>query len=244
MEEQISQYLPPAQLHFTLAGWMMGFAFVSVALSIRAVTQGAPVPTADEQWMQADRAELAAPMAGSPHNYQSAIADADEGITDRDSLAFPPGPEPVTSLERNTVLPGNPAPTVPSEPLPIVPAARFWLLALLAGLATAAAGLWLIHVWKWDDLVAELKAENRNLYHSIIGSSIIVLTLLLAILARFARRAKFALAFFSFLLLIAIGLQIYLGVLMTFDTPKGPGGHLISPFKWNVENPSAAMRTP
>lgn len=242
-EEQIAAFLPPAQLHFTLAGWMVGFAFVSLALSIRAMTQGPTTPTADEQWMQADRADLAAPMPGSESNYQSAVADADEGITDRDSLAFPPGPEPVTSHERQSVLPRNPSLTIPPQPLPVIPAARFWLLALLAGLATAAAGLWQVHIWKWPDLQSLLKTENRNLYHAILGSSIIVLTLLLAIIARFARRAKFVLATFSLLLLIAIGLQIYMGILMTFDSAKGPKGHLISPFKWNVETPSAAMGT-
>jgi hypothetical protein len=133
--------------------------------------------------------------------------------------------------------------TIPPQPLPVIPAARFWLLALLAGLATAAAGLWQVHIWKWPDLQSLLKTENRNLYHAILGSSIIVLTLLLAIIARFARRAKFVLATFSLLLLIAIGLQIYMGILMTFDSAKGPKGHLISPFKWNVETPSAAMGT-
>jgi hypothetical protein len=235
-EELLESFLPPAQLHFTLAGWMVGFALFSIALSIRVMTHGTPVPRVDEQWMESHRTEPGSPVPGTPNHL-------DEGITERESLSFPPGPEAVTTQESLAGLPRGAALT-PVMTVPVIPAARVWLLALLAGIATAAAGLWLFHMWDWHSFLSEVKGENRNMYHAILGVTIIVLTLLLTIFARFARHAKLLLGIFSFLLLAAIGLQIYVGVLMTFDSPQGPRGNLLKPLHWNTEKSKAAVTNP
>lgn len=62
---------------------------------------------------------------------------------------------------------------------------------------------------------------NRRLAHVIAGSAIIVLPLILAMLARWAPRQKIVLGLFVVLLLLAIAAQIWLGTLMTLDTPAG-----------------------
>jgi hypothetical protein len=196
IEEQIKSYLPPAQVHFTMAGWVLGLAFVALGLSIRAITSsGVTVSAAaDDTWLENRSTSSVFEDSGDP---APTLADLHD-----------PAP-------RRTVDPVIIAPPAG------VPSARFWLLSLLAALITSAAGLWLNSIYKIADLKTVFQ-ENRNRYHIITGSAIIVLTLILAFLARFARRAKWTLAIFSVLLFGAIALQIYVGVLLSFDGPKGP----------------------
>ena len=134
-------------------------------------------------------------------------------------------------------------PTVPSLP---IATSRYWLLATAFALATSVAGLWLIKVWDWPSLLATLKGQNRNMYHSILGTSIIVLTLVLALVTRIARRSKLAISIFSVLLFLAIGLQMWMGIVLTFDgprwkvpkvpkVPKGTTAGLIDPFRINAK---------
>jgi hypothetical protein len=219
-EETLMRYLPPAQLHFTMAGVVIGLALVALGLSIRAMTVGelAGEPTATEDWFESKNERLASPMTGTPATAVQASADRAEGIVDRD----------LAELRRT-----DPA----YRPAFPVPAARFWLLTLLTAIITFAAGLWLIRIWTWKAFVDEFHGENRDRYHIILGTSIVALTLILAFLARFARRAKWALGVFAFLLLAAVGLQIYIGVLMTFDGPKGPTNkstfkNITAPLHW------------
>ena len=61
----------------------------------------------------------------------------------------------------------------------------------------------------------------RRLYHVGAGATILVCTLVLALVARFARRSKFLLGFFALLLVIAVAVQVWLGVLLMYDTPNG-----------------------
>ena len=127
------------------------------------------------------------------------------------------------------------------EPIEPVATARYWLLATAFAVATSVAGLWMNKVWTWPYLREMLRGENRNMYHSILGTSIIVLTLVLALVTRIARRSKLALSLFSVLLFLAIGLQIWIGVVLTFDGPKfspakkGTPVGLIDPFRINAE---------
>lgn len=101
------------------------------------------------------------------------------------------------------------------------PPARFWILALILALGTAAAGLWSERMWDWARAQSVLE-RHRALAHALGGSAIIVLSLLLAIATRFARRRGWLLGVLSLLLILAVAAQIWLGVLITFDSSKGP----------------------
>jgi uncharacterized membrane protein len=107
-----------------------------------------------------------------------------------------------------------------------LPSARFWLLTALAALLTACAGAWYlglsadtfdpVKLWEYA------RATERRFVHIVTGSAIVVLPLLMAIFARFAPRAKFILLVMSLLILLAMAMQIWIGVLMLFDGIEGP----------------------
>lgn len=102
-----------------------------------------------------------------------------------------------------------------------VPSTRFWLLAVLAGLATAAAGLWVAKLFNWHDLKEEIEESPRILAHTIFGVSIIVVALVLTIQSRWGKRSKLMLWIFASLLVLAVAGQIWIGTLLLFDTDHG-----------------------
>jgi uncharacterized membrane protein len=123
---------------------------------------------------------------------------------------------------------------------PFAPAARFWLLGFLLALMTAAGGVLLIardcDAWEthqrthqplarilWDQ-IAPVPGQHvsRLLAHAAAGVTIVLTPLLLAVLARFAPRRRFWLSLFSLILLLAVGVQIWLGILLLLDTSDGP----------------------
>jgi uncharacterized membrane protein len=115
------------------------------------------------------------------------------------------------------------------------PPARFWLLAALLGILTAAAGLWIMQIWNWDHLQRFWLDNHRELAHAAGGTSIIVLSLLLAAATRWARRNGWLLGILSLLLVLAVAAQIWLGVLLAFDSMKGP--------VWRFNPPAATAAT-
>ena len=62
---------------------------------------------------------------------------------------------------------------------------------------------------------------TRRLAHVAAGSSIVVLTLLLAFFGRVAPRARFLFLFLGLLLLAAVAAQVWLGTLLMWDTNSG-----------------------
>ncbi|HEY7091188.1 MAG TPA: DUF2231 domain-containing protein [Tepidisphaeraceae bacterium] len=103
---------------------------------------------------------------------------------------------------------------------------RFWVLASLVAILTAGVGYFILAsgsgMWSLADVWKELiKPSTRRLAHAVAGVSIIVLPLILAMLARWGPRRKWTLALFSLLLLVAIAFQIWLGILLLFDTSEG-----------------------
>ncbi len=130
-------------------------------------------------------------------------------------------------------MPGQPiapAPAVLAPPtvlMPIFPA-RFWLAALILGALTAVGGLWMTSDWKLAALVEPIQSKSldwkndRLFWHVIFGVSIVVSTLILAIATRVSRRAKFLTILFVFLLLVAVAGQLWMGILMLYDSPEGP----------------------
>jgi uncharacterized membrane protein len=144
--------------------------------------------------------------------------------TQVDFIAQALGPPP-------TLIGGDAPDTLIADPIdvatPRIPASRFWMLAALVGLLTAAAGYWTIAIhmntWSLNDLWnAVIKINQRLLAHTIAGVSIIVLAVVLAILARWAPRRPWILAIFAVLIVAGIAAQIWFGILLLFDTPQGP----------------------
>ena len=99
-------------------------------------------------------------------------------------------------------------------PEPAYPA-RFWLMAALLGLATAAAGVW-VAGWAWDQL-QPLLGQPRDLMHMVLGASIILLMLMLAVLTWSGRGRAWSIGAVSMLLLLVVGAQVWMGILLMYD---------------------------
>lgn len=105
-----------------------------------------------------------------------------------------------------------------------VPAARFWMLASLVAMLTAVAGWWTYGSFNWREARDYMRdVENKRvLYHVIFGSSLIVVPWILALFTRFAPRARFFLVILTLCILILAAIQVWLGILLLFDTNQGP----------------------
>lgn len=124
-----------------------------------------------------------------------------------------------------------------------VPPARFWMLAFLLAVLTAAGGWYLLargssgaffdyrYLWAVITDPAQLPEREQNtvfgvpmtrrLAHVICGSAIVVFSLLLAMCGRWAPRNRGLLFVFAILLLGAVAAQVWLGSLLLFDTNSG-----------------------
>ncbi|MCC7349540.1 MAG: hypothetical protein IT446_03140 [Phycisphaerales bacterium] len=186
-------FLPPLQAHLLLAGLMVAVALIAVGLSIRAaVTYGTPTQPAGDDSLE---------------------AYAERSGTDM-SMAFTGRPQSPGAME------------AAAQPPTRVPSARFWLLAFVLGLLTAGAGVWFLAIdsntWEFQQLREIIHALPRRTGHVITGVGIVVLTLILTILARWAPRKKLLLSIFVVLLLAGVTLQLWFGTLLLFDGPQGP----------------------
>ncbi len=200
----------PVQLHIVVAGVAFAVALGALGLSMRQVT------------------------SKYPDDADAVVADLDTegsatGALERDDVAL------VRSFNAEMPLP---AATV----APRLPAATFWLLGALIALTTAGAGYW---TWAKaqakDDpktpaaffqemsklTVPESSTGSKTTYsraavHTWLGIGIVVLPLLLAGLARFASSRGVVVAIFGTVFVLAIAVQVWLGVLLQFDAMEGP----------------------
>jgi hypothetical protein len=112
--------------------------------------------------------------------------------------------------------------------IPLVYPGWFWILAILAGAATLASGLWIIGILQQPlALLSELKqawheGEWRTLIHGCGAPAIVLLSMLLGILLRFAPRWLVRISFLLVILVLVVALQAWTGMLMLFDGPEGP----------------------
>jgi heme A synthase len=119
------------------------------------------------------------------------------------------------------------------EPVHLRPG-KAWLVAMLFFILTALGGWYVLgssadsfkpkELW---DMVADRTLNsgspiNRRLLHVIVATLTILLPLLLAAVGRWAPKQKIALIVLTTLLVLAIAAQVWLGVLLLFDTPVGP----------------------
>jgi uncharacterized membrane protein len=237
--EILKAVLPPAQLHVMLSGWVVAMALIALALSIRAVSELRPI-AADEDWYegQPTRDPLTpgtTTLRTGDRTFATAVNQVNVETVPMES-SLTDAPDAPLDRGRSSVV----VVTTPSAPLAIVPTqtSRYWLLATLFAVMTFITGLWLINTWNWPALRDTLRGQNRNMYHSILGCSLIALTLLLALVTRIARRSKGLISALSLLLFLVVGLQIWVGVLLMFDGPKagekGQPKTLLTPFKLHV----------
>jgi hypothetical protein len=188
----LERAIPPLQLHVTLAGLAAALAFAALGMSLRALS------TADE-WRD--------PEVSHAHNL----------------IDMEAGPRHDAAAHGAHSPPDADAGHGPHH----IPSARFWLLTSLAALLTALAAYWFLAgpdelaTWKPLRIWQEIAVKPRQVYHVVTGVSIVVLPLLLALAARFARRSKSLLTILAGVMVVALALQIWLGVLLMFDTYNG-----------------------
>jgi uncharacterized membrane protein len=205
----VEYYVPPMQMHVIFAGTVVSLSIVALGLAIRNAT--ARPATMD------DMDDLAAALSPQPSDDPFLPAEQRARLAD---TAIMPALRPH-----------------------YLPASRFWMLAALVGVLTAAFGIWVLaraanynildYRGIWEQIRNPLQLNGaseglegslqltRRLAHVIAGSSIIVLTLLLAIFTRIAPRKKAFVMFLGLLLLATIAAQVWLGTLLLFDTNSG-----------------------
>jgi uncharacterized membrane protein len=104
---------------------------------------------------------------------------------------------------------------------------RFWVIASGVAILTALAGFWAAmgafsaSAIKTDFLELRNREHLRLLWHVIFGISIIILPLILALLARAARPLRALSGILLVALFCAVALQIWLGILILYDSPEG-----------------------
>ena len=203
-------YISVAEIHVIAAGTMVAVALGAIGMSFRKIS-----------------ATVIQPGDTRP-------------IIPRDELRGPRGP--MTPPDPIDVLRSfNPSIEVTNNPF--APAGRFWVLTFVIGLGVAAGGLFLtfgdanlldtarLHhqpVWQvaWDQIKpADGQKINRLIAHLGAGLTLILTPLVLALLSRFAPRRRFVLSFFTLILLAAVAAQVWIGILLLFDTPDGPVNH-------------------
>jgi hypothetical protein len=195
---------PPLELHITLAGVAIAIAIASIGLSFRKI------------------------------NATRKLAD-EPIVTGHPSAPGMAPPTPPTSVEMVRTF----NPDLELEFRPFAPASRFWLLTFLLALVTFLGGLWVIargaevfttmnghpnHIPQllWEQVRLKRGEKiTRGFAHAVVGTAIVILPLILAGLARFAPRQKILLSIFTLILAAAVSVQIWVGVLMLYDTDQG-----------------------
>lgn len=196
---KVNFFAPPLQGHIIMAGVVIALAMASIGLSIRKITQGAPLTHVDE---------IAIALGGTDTLINAA---GDDTIAAAGST---PIITEITHVEASHV-----------------PASKFWLLTALAALLTLGGGIFILsldmgtwsigQLWK-DAIIDPMHAGNRRrLAHVIAGLALVILPIILAILGRWAPRGKVLLGVFTALLLIAVGLQLWFGIVLLYDSSEG-----------------------
>jgi uncharacterized membrane protein len=204
--DRVEHVLPPMQIHVISAGTVVSLALAALALAIRATHAHVPVSGQGVD-------DIAAALTSDSRDEAYLSAEA------RSTRARFPG--------------------IRSD----VPPARFWMLAFLLAVLTAAGGWYLLarsssgaffdyrYLWAVITNPDQLPEREQNtvfgvpmtrrLAHVIVGSAIVVFTLLLAMCGRWAPRNRGLLLVFAVLLLGALAAQVWLGSLLLFDTNSG-----------------------
>ncbi len=203
-EGQAKYFLPPMQVHLALAGLTFALTLAAAAASVRAVVVGR------RQAAEFTSTDLVAGTEGDIAALAVAVTPGPDAPRDRGSMVV---------VQRDIIV---------TEP-PEQPAGRFWALNSAVALAALAAGLWMVGVWRWPALKAlwNMREEDggapmRLRFHTVAGAAIVVLPILLALTMRFMRRRGIVLAIVAPLLILAAAAQLWIGILLFFDSSSGP----------------------
>jgi len=170
-----------------------------------------------------------------------AVAAGGMGVSYRRSAEKLP-PPPAAPQGQYTERPTDPWSNVPSprELTAVIPStpppARFWIVAAILAVLTLTAGLYVggfLIFTKGIDM-AQLRgaivglgmpSQRRIGAHIVIGSSILVLCLILGGLGKWAPRHREFLGLTALLLILAVAAQVWVGTLLLFDGDTGPIDH-------------------
>jgi uncharacterized membrane protein len=192
----VAYYVNPLQAHVTLAGLAAAMGMLGIGLSLRAAATS-------PHWRdpELDRAGVSA----LPHPQRG-------GAQDMAVLrSFAPRVEVTGETER-------------------IPAARFWLLTFLVSAVASLGGWWVLSHGHgtfrprelWDLVTADGYVRRRA--HVVAAAAIIVLPLIMALLARVARRSRLTITLFGLFLVAVVAAQVWVGALLMFDQPRGGEG--------------------
>lgn len=207
LDDKIEFYAPAGEIHLLMAGLVFALAAVSLGLSIRraVMTDAVVVERVPPTYVPKN-------VAGQPIKPISLL----QALND----------------------PGDEIPVVPR-----VPAARFWLLAALVVIGAIASGLWFggfVEPWpkiidqthlRWSLQHIKDAGSAREGMHIVVGASLLVLVLAMALLTRFSPRSRVILSGLSVLLVLAMAAQIWIGLSLLFDGGRGP----LARFKTDAE---------
>lgn len=205
MDELADQALSAVQVHIILAGLGAALACVCLGWSLRAIAQPDDPQYVDET---ASAQRIAMAFGAQP----GTIGNFDERAQLQEQLMVVP-----TSVSHT-----RPAPT-----------GRLWLLTAIVLVLAAASGIWYLAVnegtWEVEPLrrAISLPIEpadpgiTRRFVHVVTGLTLVGGSLLLAIAGAAARRSKLLLTIFGVPTVLALALQVWLGILLVMEGPTG-----------------------
>lgn len=111
--------------------------------------------------------------------------------------------------------------------IPLIYPGHFWLLSVLFVIATVVAGLWMFGAMRPGAILEKLQAKKledewRSVIHVYLAVAILIMAIALGILMRFWPRRRFVMGVLCTLLVLALSLQAWTGILMLFDGDRGP----------------------
>lgn len=202
LREKIDMRASPRQLHLIFAGIVFAIAAAALGLSIRRSV------TDEHPWIPANRLREERIEILDPDDPEATLRPGSllGALNDTSNAIFPP----------REIRP-----------------ARFWVVAAIATILTIFGGLYIGGFLVWPNVIDWPAAKNamldintpgqrRMAAHIVFGASILVLTVILACLARWAPRARVFLGACALLLIAVMAAQVWIGILLLYDGDTGP----------------------
>jgi uncharacterized membrane protein len=236
MNKGVDYWAPPLQVHLLFAGLVIASAVVGMALMFRKWEK--PVVEGMGEVLNERRERPTDPIADDPARDRHATVRASLGAYGEEDVALRVPPK---------VHPG-----------------WFYLAASVLAITTACFGYWetmkgntFRETFSKDNFSSNLNLlkepdHRRLLLHVVLAVGIIILPVLLGLFGRLARSARTISLILAFLLVFAIGAQIWMGVLLLYDGDEGslfrfnraPVQSRAEPEKAEIHNPAATRPTP